>query len=88
MTKKETENILKYNDPIIEIQLMWNVKAKLIPVITWAAGTISKSLRKYLSKIAGKNDINELQKKKSHIVHCTRTAGSADVKVQNISRAK
>jgi len=64
MIKKETEKILKYFDPIREIQRMWNVKAKLIPVITWATGTISKSLRKYLSKIAGKNDINELQKKK------------------------
>ena len=28
---------------IIEIQRMWNVKTKVIPVITGATGTISKS---------------------------------------------
>jgi len=38
---------------------MWNVKAKVIPVITGATGTISKSLRKYLSNIPGENEIKE-----------------------------
>jgi len=33
---------------IIEIQRMWNVKAKVIPIITGATGTISQSLRQYL----------------------------------------
>jgi hypothetical protein len=37
-------------------------KEKVISVITGATGTISKSLRKYLSNIPGKNDIKELQK--------------------------
>ena len=40
--KKEAENILKYKDFTIEIQRMWNVKSKVIPVITGATGTISK----------------------------------------------
>jgi hypothetical protein len=31
---------------------MWNVKTKVIPVITQATGTISKSLQKYLSNIS------------------------------------
>jgi hypothetical protein len=47
--KKEAEQILKYKDLTIEIQCMWNVKTKVIPVITGATGTISKSFRKYVS---------------------------------------
>ena len=43
--KKEAEKILKYKDLITEIQRMWNVEAKVIPVIIGATGTISKSLR-------------------------------------------
>jgi len=38
------------------------VKAKVIPVITGVTGTISKSLRQYLSNIPGKHEIKELQK--------------------------
>jgi hypothetical protein len=49
------------------------VKAKVIPVITGATGTISKSLRQYLSNIPEKHEIKELQKN-SHIGHCTHTA--------------
>jgi hypothetical protein len=60
--KKEAENILKYKYLIIEIQRVWNVEAKVIPVIIAATGTISKSLRQYLSKTPGKNEIKELQK--------------------------
>jgi hypothetical protein len=33
----------------------------VIPVIIGATGTISKSFRKYLSNILGKQDIKELQ---------------------------
>jgi len=41
---------------------MWNVKAKVVPVIIGATGTIPKSLRPYLSNIPGEHDINKLQK--------------------------
>ena len=62
--KKEAEKILKYKDLIrvIEIQHMWNVETKVIPVIIGATGTISKSFRKYGSNIPGKHKIKELQK--------------------------
>jgi hypothetical protein len=59
---KEAENILKYKDLTIVIQRMWNVKTGVIPVIIGATGTISKSLRKYVSPISGNHDVRELQK--------------------------
>jgi len=61
MIKKEAEKILKYKDLTIEIQRMWNVKTKVIPVIIGATGTVSKSFRKYVN-IPGKHDVKELQK--------------------------
>ena len=39
---------------------MWNVRANVIPVITEAIGTISKSLRKYPSNIPGKHETKGL----------------------------
>jgi len=60
--KKEAEKILKYKDLKTEIQRMWNVKTKVIPVIIEATGTISKSFRKYVSNIPGKYEVKELQK--------------------------
>jgi hypothetical protein len=59
------------------------VKAKVIPVITEANGTISKSHRQYLRNIPGKHEIRK-KKKKSCTGHCTHSMESANVKVQNI----
>jgi len=55
--KKEAEKILKYKDLTIEIQRMWNVKKKVIPVIIGATGTISKSFIKYVSNIPGNHEV-------------------------------
>ena len=52
----------KYKDLTIEIQRMWNLNTKVIPVIIVATGTISKSFRKYVSNIPGKHEVKELQK--------------------------
>jgi hypothetical protein len=60
--EKEAEKILKYKDLTIEIQRMLNVKAKVIPVIIGAIGTISNSFRKYVSETPGNHDVKELQK--------------------------
>jgi hypothetical protein len=38
--KKEAEKIIKYEDLTMEIQRIWNVKTKVIPVIIGATGTI------------------------------------------------
>ena len=62
MIKKEAEKILKYKDLTTEIQRIWNVKTKVIPVIIGATGTISKSFRKSMSNIPGKREVTELQK--------------------------
>jgi len=67
--KKEYEKILKYKDLIREIQRMWNVKTKAIPVIIWATGSISVSLIKHPSNIPGKQEIKELQKQPHWALH-------------------
>ena len=54
--------ILKYKDHTLQIQRMWNVKTKVIPVIIGAIGTVSESFRKYVSNIPGKHEVKELQK--------------------------
>jgi hypothetical protein len=41
---------------------MWNLKARVIPVIIRATGTISKSFRKHVSTIPGNHGAKELQK--------------------------
>jgi len=60
--KKVAKKILKYKDLTIAIQLMWNVKTRVIPVIIGVTGTISKYFRKYVSDIPGNHDVKELQK--------------------------
>jgi hypothetical protein len=60
--KKESEKILKYKDLTIEIQRVWKVKTRVIPVIIGETGTISKSFRKYMSNIPGNHEVKKLQK--------------------------
>ena len=60
--KEGAEKILKYKDLTIEIQRMWKVKTRVIPVIMGATGTISKSFRKYVSNIPGNHEVKKLQK--------------------------
>jgi hypothetical protein len=55
--KREGEKILKYKDLTTEIQRMWIVRIKVIPVIIGATGTISKSFRKYVTSIPGKHEV-------------------------------
>ena len=62
VTKKEAEKILKNKDLTTEIKRMWNVKARVIPVIIGATGTISKSFIKHVSDIPGNHAVKKLQK--------------------------
>ena len=86
MIMKEAKKILKYKDLVIEIQRMWNVKMKVILALIGATAAISKSLR-LPEQHAGKAR-NKGTAKNSHIEHFTHTAGSADVKIQNIQHRK
>ena len=60
--KKEAEKMLKYKDLTTEIQRMWNIKTRVITVITGATGTICRSFRKYVSDIPKNHDVKALQK--------------------------
>jgi hypothetical protein len=62
LIKKEAEKILKYKDLTLEIQRMWNVKTKVIPVIIGPTGTISKTFKKHVSNIPGNHEVKNLQK--------------------------
>ena len=83
MIKNEAEKILKYKNLTIEIQRMWNVKTKVIPVIIGATGTISKSFSKYVSNIPGNHEVKELQKTAIlGTTHIFRISESTHIKVQ------
>jgi hypothetical protein len=60
--QKEADKILKYKNLSKEIQRMWNVKTRVIPIIIGATWTISKSFRKYVSTIPRNHEVKELQK--------------------------
>ena len=69
--------LCKYKGLTIEIQSIWNVKTRVIPVIIGATVTISKSFRKYVSDIPGNHDVMELQKQpywalQTYFVKCYR----------------
>jgi len=62
VVKKESEKILMHNDLTIEIQRMWKVKTRVIPVIIGGTGTILKSFKKYISNITGNKQVKEIEK--------------------------
>ena len=72
IVQKEAEKKLKYKSLCIEIQRMWNLKRKVIPVITGATGIVTRSLRKNLEAVLAKHSIHSQQKKTilgtSHII--------------------
>ena len=48
---------------MVKIQeFMWNLKCTIIPVINGATGIVTRSLRKNLEVVPGKNSIDSLQK--------------------------
>ncbi|KAI5751249.1 hypothetical protein M8J77_005743 [Diaphorina citri] len=59
--KKEAEKKLKYKDLAIEIERMWNMKVKIVPIVIGALGVVPKSLKDNLQQIPGQLHINKIQ---------------------------
>ena len=70
---KKGEKKLKYKNLCIEIQQMWHLKCKIIPVIIGATEILTKGLRKNMEVMPGKHSVDSLQKtailRTSHIMH-------------------
>ena len=62
VVQKEAEKKLKYKSLCKEIQRMWNLKCRIIPIIIGATGIVTRSLRKNLEAVPGKHSIDSLQK--------------------------
>ena len=59
---KETEKITKYQDLKLEIQKLWNVKAKVVPVVIGALGSTTAHLEQHLENIPGTHNVGSLLK--------------------------
>jgi hypothetical protein len=74
-------SLLKYKDLVIEIQCMWNVKVKVIPVsigeLKPSQNHSDKTSKTYQESTKSRNYTN------NDIWHCTHTSESANVKTQN-----
>jgi len=66
VVQKEAAKKLKYDSLCIKIQLMWNMKHMIVPVITGATSIGTKGLKEVLKAIPGKHSIDSLQK--THIL--------------------
>ena len=62
VVQKELENRLKYKSLCTEIQQMWNLEGKIVPVIIGATRIVTKVLRQNLEGIPRKCSIDSLQK--------------------------
>ena len=80
VVQKEAVKKLKYKSLCIEKQRMWNLKCTIVPVIIWATGIVTRSLRKNLKAVPRKHSIDSLQKTAilgtSHIIRKVLQCGA------------
>ena len=60
--QKEAEKYNKYKDVQIEIQRMWNIRIKIIPIVVGALGTVSMNYLDNLQIIPGRPTAHMCQK--------------------------
>ena len=56
------EKLSKYKDLAIEISTIWGLKTETVSVVIGALGQVKKGLGKYVEKLPGNINIEELQK--------------------------
>ena len=61
---KVTEKLSKYKDLEIEVERMWGIKAKTIPIVIGALGLIKKEQEKYIQQIP--SNIKYMNYRRSH----------------------
>ena len=54
--KKEREKVAKYTGLWVELEKMWGLDAKTVPIIVGGLGAVTKNLGDELSKIPGSPD--------------------------------
>uniref|UniRef100_A0A0L8H581 Uncharacterized protein n=1 Tax=Octopus bimaculoides TaxID=37653 RepID=A0A0L8H581_OCTBM len=60
---KTYQKLSRYKDLETEIDKMWNLKTKTIPVVIGALGLIAKGADCYIAQIPGNPKMAEIQKK-------------------------
>ena len=62
IAEKETEKIEKYDELKREVERLWKVRAKVIPIVLGALGAVTRSLSNYIKEIGVKTQIKLMQK--------------------------
>ena len=62
IVEKEKEKVEKDHDPRREVAKLWNVKAKVVPIVVGALGAVTPNLSKHLDAIGVTTRIELLQK--------------------------
>ena len=62
IVEKEKEKVEKYQDLRREVARLWNVKAKVVPIVAGAPGAVTPNLSKHLDAIGVTTGIELLQK--------------------------